>query len=268
MDYRELGNTGTKIPEVGLGTWDYHGGVEPIRTAVELGAYFIDTAEMYNTEQAVGEAIKPIRDKVLLASKVSGNHLRHDAVLEAAEKSLAQLDTDSMDLYQIHWPSTTISIKETMRALETLVDRGVIRYIGVSNFNVSQLKEAMATMKKYPIVSNQVKYHLRARRIERDLIPFCENNNITVIGYSPLAVGSLVQTSHESRRSEFKVMQQVARKYGKTLAQVAMAWCLRHPCMMVIPKSENVARIEENCRASGWNIDVDDLRLLDKAFPA
>ncbi|MDA1189341.1 MAG: aldo/keto reductase [Chloroflexi bacterium] len=268
MELRELGNTGVKVPEVGLGTWNYKTGPEPIRKAVELGSFLIDTAEMYGTEEAVGEAIKPIRDQVFLASKVSGNHLRYDMVLEAAEGSLRRMGVDYMDLYQIHWPSHTVAIKDTMRAMETLVDRGLVKYIGVSNFNVQEMRDAMAAMSNYPIVANQVKYSLQVRHIERGLIPFCEENKVTVIGYSPLAVGALAPKSGDGSGPGFKALQQVAQKHGKTVAQTAMAWCLRHPSMIVIPKSQNLGRIEENCGAAGWQLDTDDLQALDKAFPA
>ena len=171
MEYRELGATGVMIPEVGLGTWKYRGGPEPLRWGIELGANLIDTAEMYRTEDAVGQAIRGIRDRVFVATKVLGSNLRYDDVMRAAEKSLRLLNDDVIDLYQIHWPSRSVPIAETMRAMETLVDRGMVRYVGVSNFSVAEMREAQAAMSKYPIVCNQVLYNLKRRRIERDLIP-------------------------------------------------------------------------------------------------
>lgn len=257
-----------KVPEVGLGTWQYTAGPEPMLRAIELGSNLIDTAEMYGTEERVGSIIKPVREKVFLATKVSGNHLRYDAVLQAAEGSLKRLDTGHIDLYQIHWPSSAFPIKETMRAMETLVDRGMVKHIGVSNFNVREMEGALAAMSKYPIVSNQVKYHLRVRDIERDLIPYCQKHKVTVIAYSPLAVGALTPKPGHKKGPGYEVLAKVGKKHGKTPAQVAMAWCLRHPWMIVIPKSQNIARIEENCGASGWKLDADDLRELDRAFPA
>lgn len=134
MRTKQLGNTAVAVPEIGLGGWKYRGGVEPLRKGLELGARLIDTAEMYRTEDVVGQAVKDIRDQVFIATKVSGGHLQHDAVLRAAEASLRMLDTDSIDLYQIHWPSSYVPIKETMRAMEELVDRKQVKYIGVSNF--------------------------------------------------------------------------------------------------------------------------------------
>jgi diketogulonate reductase-like aldo/keto reductase len=177
MELKELGNTGVMVPEVGLGTARYTGGVEPLRRGVELGAFLIDTAEMYRTEDAVGQAVKGIRDRVFIATKVLGSHLRYDQVMRAAENSLRQLGTDYIDLYQIHWPNSSVPIKETMRAMEALADFGQVKYIGVSNFSVKELEEARAAMTRYPIVSNQVLYNLKRRGIEKDLLPYCQQNH-------------------------------------------------------------------------------------------
>ena len=191
MEYKELGRSGVSIPEVGQGTWRYRGGPEPLRRGIELGATLIDTAEMYRNEDAVGAAIRGIRDRVFVATKVLGSNLRYDQVLRAAEKSLKELGDDVIDLYQIHSPSHSVPIAETMRAMEALVDRGVVRYIGVSNFSVAQLRDAQAAMPNNPVVSNQVLYNLKRRSIERDLIPYCVEQGITVMAYTPLADGSL-----------------------------------------------------------------------------
>ena len=186
MEYRELGNTGEMVPEIGLGTWKYRGGSEPLQKGIDLGANLIDTAEMYKTEDAVGAAIKGRRSEVFLATKVLGSNLRRDAVMRAAETSLSLLDEDILDLYQIHWSNPSIPISETMGAMEELVDQGMVRYIGVSNFSVIEMQEAQQVMTKYPIVSNQVLYNLKRRDIERELIPYCVDNHITIIAYTPL----------------------------------------------------------------------------------
>src|SRR5882762_611931 len=178
MEQGQLGNTGTLIPEIGVGVWRYGGGVEPLRAAIELGASLIDTAEAYGTEKVTGEAIKGIRDGVFVATKVSGSHLHHDEVLKAAEASLRRLDISQIDLYQIHWPNSLVPIQETMRAMETLVDRGLVKYIGVSNFSTAELRAAEAAMSKYPIVADQILYNLNRREIEEDLLPYCQANGI------------------------------------------------------------------------------------------
>ena len=267
MEYRELGGTGEMVSEVGLGTWKYRGGPEPLRKGIELGANLIDTAEMYRTEDAVGEAISGRRGKVFLATKVLGSNLKYDAVLRAAEKSLRLLNDEVIDLYQIHWANQGVPIAETMKAMEELVDQGAVRHIGVSNFSVAELREAQQAMTKYPVVSNQVLYNLKKRQIERDLIPYCVENKITVIAYTPLADGSL------SGRSRFRpdkggaVLEQVATDVGKTPAQVALNWCLSRPNVIVIPKTNSVDRTVENCGASGWSLDPAQVAALDAAYP-
>ena len=267
MEYRELGATGVMIPEVGLGTWKYRGGPEPLRRGIELGANLIDTAEMYRTEDAVGIAIRGIRDRVFVATKVLGSNLRYDQVMQAAEKSLRLLDVDVIDLYQIHWPSHSVPIAETMRAMEELVDRGVVRYIGVSNFSVRDMEEAQAAMSKYRIVSNQVLYNLKRRGIERDLVPYCEENRITVMAYTPLADGSLAVRPRVRGGRGWETLEAVAREAGKTPAQVSLNWCLTRPPVVVIPKTNSVERTEENCGASGWRLTADQAGRLESAFP-
>ena len=267
MEYRELGRTGVMIPEVGLGTWKYRGGPEPLRRGVELGATLIDTAEMYRTEDAVGVAIRRIRDRVFVATKVLGSNLRYDQVLRAAEKSLKELGDDVIDLYQIHSPSHSVPIAETMRAMEALVDRGVVRYIGVSNFSVAQLRDAQAAMPNNPVVSSQVLYNLKRRSIERDLIPYCEEQGITVMAYTPLADGSLAVRPRVRAGRNWEVLEGVAREVGKTPAQVALNWCLVRPPVVVIPKTNSVARTEENCGASGWRLSPAQVQRLEAAFP-
>ena len=267
MEYKELGDTGVMVSEIGLGTWKYRGGPQPLQRGVALGANLIDTAEMYHTEDAVGQAIRGIRGDVFLATKVLASHLAYDDLLRAAENSLRQLEQEVIDLYQIHWPSRNVPITETMRAMEELVDRGLVRHIGVSNFSLAQLQEAQRAMSKNPVVSNQVYYNLSNRRIERDLVPYCVDNKITVIAYTPLADGSLAGSSRFSLRGRPKVLEQVAQENDKTQAQVALNWCVSRAPVIAIPKTNGVARTEENCAASGWRLSSDHLRRLEEAFP-
>ena len=267
MEYRELGRTGVMIPEVGLGTWKYRGGPEPLRRGIELGATLIDTAEMYRTEDAVGQAVRGIRDRVFVATKVLGSNLRYDQVLRAAENSLRLLNDDVIDLYQIHWPSHNVPIAETMRAMEELVERGMVRYIGVSNFSVAEMQEAQAAMSRYPIVCNQVLYNLKRRSIERDLIPYCEENRITVMAYTPLADGSLAVRPRVRAGRNWEVLESVAHETGKTPAQVALNWCLTRTPVVVIPKTNSVVRTEENCGASDWRLTPEQAHRLEAAFP-
>jgi len=269
MEQKPLGNTGEMVPEIGVGVWRYGGGPEPLRHAISLGASLIDTAEAYGTEKVVGEAIKGLRDKVFVASKVSGNHLRHDEVLKAAEASLKRLDIACIDLYQIHWPNSLVPIEETMRAMEALVDRGMVKYIGVSNFSTAELREAQAAARKYPIVSNQVLYNLNRRQIEADLLPYCQDHQVAIIAYTPLDSGRLARNSRASSDPDrMKVLEQVAAQTQKTLAQVALNWCTWAPGIITIPKSDKTSRVAENCGASGWRLSSDQKKLLDKTFSA
>ena len=269
MELKELGASGRMVPEIGIGVWRYGGGVEPLRRAIDLGASLIDTAEVYGTEGIVGQAIKGIRDRVFVASKVAGNHLRHDEVLKAAEASLKRMDISCIDLYQIHWPAGHVPIKETMRAMEQLADRGMIKYIGVSNFSAAETREAIAAMKNHPIASNQVIYSLNRRGIEHELVPFCAQNKVTIIAFTPLDSGRLAKRAkYESNSRGMRTLEQIANETERTLAQVALNWITAKPGMITIPKSDHTERVEENCGASGWRLSADQLRSLDDAFTA
>jgi len=266
MELKPLGNTDFMVPEIGLGTWNYSGGVEPLRKGVELGASLIDTAEGYYTEDVVGKAVKGIRNRVFVATKVSGRHLGYDDVLKAAEGSLRLLGTDYIDLYQIHWPNSRFPIKETMRAMEKLVDSGLVKYIGVSNFSTEELREAQSFLRNYSIVSNQVLYNLNNREIEKYLLPYCQKNQITIIAYTPLDNGKLTKKPRLMSSETMKVLEQIANELQKTMAQVALNWCTSRHNVIAIPKSNSVARTIENCDASGWRLTQDHIRLLDEAF--
>jgi diketogulonate reductase-like aldo/keto reductase len=259
MDLKELGRTGVHLPEIGLGTSGYKGGVDPLRRAIELGAFFIDTAESYGSEEVVGEVLKGFRERVFLATKVSPAHFKREDVLKAADESLRRLRTDRIDLYQLHEPNPKVPIEETMSAMEALVDAGKVRFIGVSNFSLRQLKQAHAAMRKHPIVSNQVRYSLVDRTIEKELLPYCQKNGITILNYSPLARG----LQNVQRQDPQRVLRKIAAATGRTEAQVALNWCIAKPAVIAITKSNSVGRIVEDCNASGWRLSTDELRQLD-----
>ena len=258
MNLKRLGNTEVFVPEIGLGTWNYRGGVEPLRAGIELGASLIDTAEGYYTEDIVGEAVRPFRDEVIIATKVSGRNLAHDSVLRSCEASLEKLRTDRIDLYQVHWPNPVYPIEGTMSALEKLVDRGCVSYVGVSNFSARQMREAQHYFPNYPIVSNQVLYNLNSRDIEEELLPYCLDNGITVMAYTPLDNGRLCRPGG--------VLSRIAGEAGKTEAQVALNWCVCRENVIAIPKADSVTKTVENCGASGWRLSPEQLRRLDEAF--
>ncbi len=265
MKSRPLGKTGETIPEIGLGTSGYHGGVEPLRKGISLGA-FIDTAEMYGTEDVVGMAVQGVRESTFIASKVLPRNLKYSDLMQAAERSLRLLQTDYIDLYQLHYPNPSVPIGETMRGMEDLVDQGKVRFIGVSNYSAAQLAEAMGAMTKYEIVSNQVQYSLTHRNIEKDLLPFCQQHQITVIAHTPLDRGGLVARSFLRRRQAMDVLEKVADETGRTAPQVALNWCLSRPNVVVIPKSDKTERVIENCDASGWSLTQQQVLSLDEVF--
>ncbi len=267
MEFKELGKTGVRVPEIGIGVWRYSGGVEPLRAGIAMGATLIDTAEIYGTEEVVGQAVSGTRERVFIATKVSGQHLGYDEVLRAAEASLQRLRMDYIDLYQIHWPGNFVPIQETMRAMETLVDRRMVRYLGVSNFSVDELHKARLAMSRYPIVANQVLYNLARREIEEQLLPYCETNGITIIAYTPLDDGRLARHAEYPRNPEGqRALELVAAQTGKTMAQVALNWCVWRPSVITIPKSNSAARVTENCGASGWRLTSEQYELLNRAF--
>jgi len=259
MIFKILGNTNVCLPEVGLGTWNYKGGVEPLRRGIALGACLIDTAEAYGTEEVVGEAIKGIRHSVFLATKASPRHFRFLDLLRAADQSLQRLRTDYIDLYQLHWPNYAVPVEETMAAMERLVELGKIRFIGVSNFSVSELRKAQAALSKNRIASNQVRYSLVERTIERSVLPYCKQNEISVIAYSPLATG----LQNIKKRDPRNVLGEVGKQAGGTEGQAGLNWCLRHELVIVIPKAASVDHVIENSRASDWRLSPEQIRLLD-----
>jgi diketogulonate reductase-like aldo/keto reductase len=260
MFLRELANSDIRLPEIGFGTWNYSGGVEPLRAAIEYGACLIDTAEAYGTEEIVGKAIKGQRDRVFLATKVLPRNFRQCDLIAAAERSLRRLGTDRIDLYQLHWPNLTIPIEEPMRGMEKLVDEGKVRFIGVSNFSVRDLINAQAALGKQRIVANQVRYSLVERTIEGGLLQYCQKNGITVIAYSPLATGL-----GNIRAADPKgVLRKVAEASCKSKAQVALNWCISKENVIAIPKASTVAHVLEDIGASGWKLQPELARLLEE----
>jgi diketogulonate reductase-like aldo/keto reductase len=256
---RKLVNSDLRLPEIGFGTWNYRGGVEPLRAAIECGARLIDTAEVYGTEELVGKAIKGRRHQVILATKVLPRNFRRRDLIAAAERSLRRLDTDHIDLYQLHWPNLTIPIEEPMRGMEELVDAGKVRFIGVSNFSVRDLLNAQASLSRQRIVSNQVRYSLAERTIEGGMLEYCQKNGITVIAYSPLAsgLGNIRAVDPEG------VVCRVAQASAKSEAQIALNWCVSKENVVAIPKASTIEHVVENMGASGWRLRPDLARLLE-----
>jgi diketogulonate reductase-like aldo/keto reductase len=191
---------------------------------------------------------------------VSHNHLRRGDLLAAADRSLLALRTDRIDLYLLHAPDAITPIGETMGAMEELVDAGKVRFIGVSNFYLPDLKEAQKAMRKHRIAANQMFYNLTERSVEPDLLSYCQQCGISLIAYSPLARGLPFLAQKDPKG----VLPQVARETGKTIAQVAINWCLRHDHVFAIPKGNTIAHVLELCGASGWRLSPEQVRLLSE----
>ena len=259
LQHKQLGRTGVQVPEIGLGTHRFMGGVEPLRRGIEAGAAFVDTAEAYGTETVVGQAVAGCRDRVLIATKVSPAHLHFKDVIAAADRSLKLLNTDYIDLYQIHHFNPAIPLSETLGAMQDLINSGKVRYIGVCNFSISQLRQAQAALPKHAIVTNQLEFNLMARSIEPGLLQYCRENSITIIAHSPLSRGLQNLKSRDPADS----LIQVAQATGKTEAQVALNWCISQEEVIAIPKSNALNRVEENCSASGWRLSTEHMALLE-----
>ncbi len=310
MQTRKLGYSELYLTTIGLGTWAMGGGdwkfgwgpqddmasVKAIHAALDLGINWIDTAAIYghgHAEEVVGRAIKGIRDEVIIATKCGrvwegdsreiGKSLKAGSIKREVEASLKRLDIETIDLYQIHWPEPDEEIEEGWAAMAQLVKEGKVRYVGVSNFNLEQLKRAQAI---YPITSLQPPYSMFRREIEEEIMPYCNTNEIGIIAYSPMQAGLLTGKFTKERamtlpdsdwRSKhpffrepqlsvnletIKRLNQIAMEENISLSQLSLAWVLRNKEMTsAIVGARNPEQIEETAKASeltltGTNIEA------------
>jgi diketogulonate reductase-like aldo/keto reductase len=259
VELKKLGSSNVHVPAIGMGTWRYTGGLEPLRRGIEHGACLIDTAEIYGTEEIVGQAIRGRRDRVFVASKVAPRHFRRRELITAADNSLKRLELDHIDLYQLHWPNHTVPIEETMAAMQELVDAGKVRFIGISNFSLPDLKRAEGVFSKYRIVSNQVRYSLIERTVENGLLEYCRQRQITIIAHSPLGVSFPTITAADPEQ----MLAQIAERTGKTAAQIALNWLIAKENVIAIPRASVISHTIENCAASGWRLSLSEYGLLE-----
>lgn len=301
MQFRVLGKSDLKISSIIMGTWqagkEMWTGIDDkqttaaIRIAFESGITTFDTAEAYgkgHSERILGQALADVRDRVVLATKVFANHLQFDQVIEACHRSLKNLHTDWIDLYQIHWPSGSfggrkVPVEETMAAMNKLREQGKIRAIGISNFSRAQLEEAL----RYgPIDSLQPPYSLFWRQVEKDAMPYCIDNNISILAYSSMAQGLLTGkfgSDHEFEKGDhraknrlfqaenFKRVHQaldrlrpMAEKLGVSMGQLALAWVVSHPGTCAIAGARNSVQAAANARAADLALSPDDMDRLDE----
>ncbi len=226
----------------------------------------IDTAEMYGNgvvEELVGKAIAGRRDDVFLASKVLPSNASYYGTLMACERSLKRLNTDWLDLYLLHWPSSNHPIGETMRAMETLVKEGLVRFIGVSNFDIEQLKEAESSLLNEQISCNQVMYNLNSRGIERNLLPYCNKKEIAVVGYAPFGHGNFPSPESEGGR----ILVEIAKRHQKTPHQIVLNFITSYTKLFTIPKTSRPERVRENSGSVGWYLTENDIVSINQAFP-
>lgn len=265
LDKKPLGKTGEKIPAIGLGTWairDYSKARDAFLHAIEIGLNMIDTAEMYDAgraEEFVGEIIREAgKENVFITTKLLPDHFTDkDEAIRAARFSLRRLGVEIVDLLLIHWPRSFTPIEKQIRALEAIAEEGYARYIGVSNFSLSQLSKAVEAVKKHEIVVDQVKYSVMDKSIEKDLLPYCVKNNITIQAYTPLERGAVAKN---------KTLREIGKKYEKTAVQIALNYLISRPMVVTIPKTERKDRVKEFRGAMGWRLKEEDLKLLEKKF--
>jgi diketogulonate reductase-like aldo/keto reductase len=265
MDARPFGHPERLVPVIGQGTWMMErdkrvAAIAALRRGIDLGMTHLDTAEMYGSgkvEAIVGEAIRGLRDRVFLVSKVLPSNASYAGTLQACERSLKALQTDRLDCYLLHWPGST-PLEETMRAFEKLEGDGKIRSYGVSNFDVEGMEDALRIAGPGRLACNQVLYNLEERTIEHALIPWCERREIPVVAYSPVGA--------QKFRSS-KVLDEIAAARGATPRQIALAFLIRNRKVFAIPKSSDVAHVEENARAADLRLSEEEIRRIDASFP-
>jgi diketogulonate reductase-like aldo/keto reductase len=241
-----------------------------IKTAIRLGITHIDTAELYgdgHAEELVGEAIKEFdRKPLFITTKVKWSNLRYEDVISAVKRSLRRLKTDYIDLYLVHTPMRSVPMEETMQAMNYVAENKLTRFIGVSNFSVEQMEEAQQYAKN-KVAANQVEYNLLIRNVgqhtkdmESKIVPYCQRNNIAVIAYRPLANGELAKPG-------IILLDELAKKYGKTQAQIAINWLISKQNVVTIPKAVKIDHIKENLGAIGWKLSEGDIQRLNHDFP-
>jgi len=301
MGVRRLGKSDLKISPILMGTWqagkemwvgiDDSQTFSAVRAAFDAGITAFDTAEVYgkgHSERVLGEAVADFRDRVVLATKVFANHLKADQVIEACHRSLNNLKTDVIDLYQIHWPagswgSKEVPVEETMGALNRLKEEGKIRAIGVSNFSRPQLEEAAQYGR---IDSLQPPYSLFWRHVENDAMPYCAANETTILAYSPLAQGLLTgkfDRSHQFQKGDhrgknrlftpehYERVQQaldrlrpLAEAKKISLGQLALAWIVSHENACAIAGARSADQSVQNAAAADVSLSDDDVALMDE----
>lgn len=259
--------SGDKVPVLGLGTWrmgerkaERAAEVAAIQLGLDLGIRLVDTAEMYGeggAEEMLAEALRGRRDEIFLVSKVYPHNASRQGAIAACERSLKRLKTDRLDLYLLHWRGSA-PLAETVAAFEELKAAGKIRNWGVSNLDAGDMDELAGVPQGKNCATNQVLYHLDSRGVEWRLLPHCQKANVMVMAYSPLGQGPLLRKP---------ALKKIAEKHSVDPAAVALAWVLRNPGVITIPKAVKPEHVRANMQALEVKLDAADLAALDSAFP-
>lgn len=276
-------NNGFEIPVLGLGTYSMGGGIErdqanddkrdiaAIKAAINLGVKHIDTAELYAegyAEVLVGQAIKDFdRSKLFLASKVQKTHLNSKDIKIAVKNSLKRLGTDYLDLYFLHRYPSQDNLEECLRAMNELIEEGLIKNIGICNFNLEHTKRACA-QSKHPIVATQVHYNLQFREPEiSGLLDFCQKNDIFLIAWRPVNQGMHNKTGIDLTKSEVPIVNEMCKKYQKTSSQIAINWLISQDAVVSVVKTSNTEHLHDDLGSVDWNMAKEDIERLRKEFP-
>ncbi len=268
--------SGFEMPVFGLGTWQMGGrevrnlqnddgkDISAIQEAIKLGIIHIDTAESYAdgyAETLLGKAINGYdKAKLFIVSKIHREHLKKDDVFRSCEASLKRLNTGYLDLYLIHSPSLETPIEETLGAMDKLVEQGLVRNIGVSNFKTKRLIEAQK-LTENKLVVNQVYYNLFIREPEKEgLLEYCQQNDVLLEAYRPLDKGALFAQT-------IPILDELAKKYDKTPAQIAINWLISQKNVITLSKTSSIEHLKENLGAVGWQMENKDIEILRKDFP-
>jgi aryl-alcohol dehydrogenase-like predicted oxidoreductase len=273
MTRRTLGNTTTSIPVIGqgathVGSYARHDEllgekrIKVWRAGIDVGMNLIDTADLYGgglSEELVGKALKGIRQKVILATKFNPRPENcRESIKRSLENSLRRLQTDYVDLFQLHFPNPAVRIEEVGEAVWELMKAGEILHFGVSNFSVEELEAAQQSL-RLPVVSNQVEYNLADRSAENGMLSLCERTRVTLFAYSPLGAGRL--RLDESAASE---MKRIADKYDKSVYQISLGWLIAKPQVAALVKSAKLEHLLDNAEAAAFPISEEDLACIDK----
>ena len=258
---------GERIPALGQGTWYFAeradrraGEIRSLRTGLDLGLTVVDTAEMYAdgaAEELTGEAIAGRRDEVFLVSKVLPYHATRRGTVQSCEQSLRRLGTDRLDMYLLHWRGS-VPLEDTLAGFADLMEAGLIRYWGVSNFDTADIAELEAVPGGGSFATDQVLYNLTRRGPEYDLLPYLRARRVPTMAYSPVEQGRLLGSA---------ALAEVAARHEATAAQVALAWVLRAGDVCAIPRTGNPEHVRENAAALELKLTDADLADLDAAFP-